>query len=262
MDLELKDKVALVTASSKGLGKACARALALEGAKVAICARSRNELEATAAQIQREGGADVLAVEADLTRKEDIERLVAGTVSQFGGLHILVTNNGGPPAGFFADFDDRVWEDAFNRTLLSVVRLIRAAVPYMEKAGWGRIINLTSLSVKEPIDNLVLSNALRPGVHGLAKTLATQLAGKGITVNNVMPGYNRTERILSLAEKRASQEGRPVAEILAEYAAAIPMGRIGEPMELADLVAFLASPRAGYITGQSIAVDGGSGRSV
>jgi 3-oxoacyl-[acyl-carrier protein] reductase len=258
MDLGLTNKVALVAASSKGLGRASAEAMAAEGAKVTICARDAAALNATRDQIIATTGAEVLAIPADMTQAADIERVVQKTVEQFGGLHILVTNAGGPPAGYFPDFDDAAWEAAFNLSLMSGVRLIRAALPHLQRAKWGRIINITSLSVKEPVDNLVLSNSIRAAVHGLAKTLANQVGKDGITVNNVMPGYTQTDRIEQLAAVRAEQAGVSKAEIIANMGKPIPLGRVGQPEEFGALVAFLASEKASYITGVSIPVDGGA----
>jgi 3-oxoacyl-[acyl-carrier protein] reductase len=257
MNLGLKNKVALVTASSKGLGRASATALAQEGAKVAICARDGKTLKAAADDIANATRSEVLAIPADVNSSKDIERVVKETARHFGGLHILVTNAGGPPAGYFAEFDDRQWQEAFNLTLMSVVRLVRAATPYMQSQQWGRVINITSLSVKEPIDNLILSNSIRAAVHGLAKTLANQLGQYGITVNNIMPGYIHTDRVEQLAQHTAQRTGQPVADVLAEMGKPAPVGRIGQPEELAALVAFLASEQAGYINGVSIPVDGG-----
>jgi 3-oxoacyl-[acyl-carrier protein] reductase len=257
MDLGLHDKIALVAASSTGLGRACAQTLSAEGTKVAICARDGKTLRAAADQIAGETGNEVLAVIADLTRARDVGRVVSETVNHFGALHILVTNNGGPPAGYFFDFDDNDWYRAVDLTLMSAVRLIRAAVPHMRGQKWGRIVNLVSYSVKEPIDNLILSNSIRSGVIGLAKTLANQLGADNITVNNVCPAYTLTERIRELAENTASRTGKSADEIIKGYASPVPLGRLGMPEELADLVAFLASERASYINGQSIAFDGG-----
>ena len=257
MDLGLKNRVALVAASSKGLGKACALELAREGAQVVICGRAPASLATAAAEIASATGVEVFPVEADLTDGAQIRHLVAETLHRFGQIDILVTNNGGPPAGFFDDFDDEAWLAAHQLTLLSAVRLIRAALPGMRAQQWGRIINITSVSVKQPIDNLLLSNVYRPGVVGLAKTLSAQLAADGITVNNVAPGYTRTGRVLDLAQARAADTGQAVEEVLAGTVSSVPMGRMGEPGELAALVAFLASERAGYITGATIQVDGG-----
>lgn len=258
MDLGLKERVAIVAASSRGLGKACARELAREGATVVICARDRAQLQATAGEIGQETGAQVLPVTIDLTDAAQIQHLVAEAQQRFGRIDILVSNNGGPPAGRFDDFDDDTWLAMHQLTLMSAVRLIRAVLPAMRTRQWGRIINITSVSVKEPIDNLLFSNVYRPGVIGLAKTLSAQVAAAGITINNVAPGYTRTDRVLELAKARAAEQGKTIEEVLADRTASLPMQRMGEPEELAALVAFLASERAGYITGATIPVDGGN----
>jgi 3-oxoacyl-[acyl-carrier protein] reductase len=257
MDLGLQNKVALVTGSSQGLGRACAHAISAEGAKVTICARNEKVLRATADEIARNTGNEVLAILADLTSARDCKRVVKETVDFFGGLHVLVTNNGGPPAGYFFEFEDNDWYRAVDLTLMSAIRLIRAAAPHMQAQKWGRIVNLVSYAVKEPIDNLILSNSIRAGVIGLAKTLANQLAVDNITVNNVCPAYILTERVRELAEDTARRSNKSVDEIVKGYASPVPLGRLGTPEELADLVTFLASERASYITGQSIALDGG-----
>jgi 3-oxoacyl-[acyl-carrier protein] reductase len=257
MDLGLHNKIALVAASSKGLGRACAQALSAEGAKVAICARGEKELRMAADEIARLTANEVLAIPADLTHARDCERAVRETVDFFGALHVLVTNNAGPQAGYFFDFDDNDWYRAVDLTLMSVVRLIRAAVPAMRQQKWGRIVNITSITVKEPLDNLILSNALRAGVVGLARTLANQLAADGITVNNVAPGYTLTDRIASLSQTQAKAEGKSPDDILAGMAAAVPRGHIGKPEELAAVVAFLASEQAAYVNGTTLLVDGG-----
>lgn len=257
MNLGLKNKVALVAASSKGLGRASAEALAREGAKVTICARDETALRAAADEIAGSTGSEILTIPADVTRAPDIERLVTETVEKFGALHILVTNAGGPPAGYFEEFDDQQWQAAINLTLMSNIRLIRAALSSMKAQQWGRVINITSLSVKQPIDNLVLSNSIRAAVHGLAKTLANQYGQYGITVNNVMPGIIHTDRTQQLAQHRANQSGQSVTEVIAGMGEPIPAGRIGQPEELGALVAFLASEKASYINGASIPVDGG-----
>lgn len=257
MDLGLKDRVALIAASSRGLGRACAHILSAEEAKVAICARDDKTLRATADEIARDTGNQVLAIVADLTSARDCRRVVQETIDFFGGLHVLVTNNGGPAAGYFFDFDDNEWYRTVDLTLMSAVRLIRAAVPQMREQKWGRIINITSVSVKEPLDNLILSNSVRAGVIGMARTLANQLAAEGITVNNVLPGHILTGRVIELAENQARAQGKSPDEVLASFAASIPVGRVGKPEELAALVAFLASEQAAYINGTSILVDGG-----
>jgi 3-oxoacyl-[acyl-carrier protein] reductase len=262
MDLGLRERVALVAASSRGLGKACALELAREGARVVICGRDSASLESAAAEIRAATGAEVFPLQADLTDGAQIGHLVAETLARFGRIDVLVTNNGGPPAGFFDDFDDDAWLAAHQRTLLSAVRLIRAVLPAMRQLQWGRIINITSVSVKQPIDNLLLSNVYRPGVVGLAKTLSAQLAADGITVNNVAPGYTRTDRVLDLAQARAADGAQSIEDILAGTVESVPMQRMGDPGELAALVSFLASERAGYITGATIQVDGGYVRSL
>ncbi len=257
MDLGLRDRVAIVAASSRGLGKACALELAREGAAVVICARDATVLDEAAAGIRAATGAEILAVPADLTDAAQIKHLVDGAAAWKGRIDVLVTNNGGPPAGYFADFDDDAWQRVHELTLMSAVRLIRAVLPTMRARAWGRIINITSVAVKQPIDNLLLSNVYRAGVVGLAKTLSAQLAADGITVNNVAPGYTRTDRVVELARARAAEQGQSVEEILEASSAGFPMRRQGDPAELAALVAFLASERASYITGTTIPVDGG-----
>jgi 3-oxoacyl-[acyl-carrier protein] reductase len=255
MDLGLAGKTAIVAASSKGLGKACALALAAEGAKVTVCARNPADLEAAAADIRRATGAELLAVPADLATAAGIESVVAATVERFGGVDVLVTNSGGPPRGRFGDFADDDWLAAFELVTLGFVRFVRAVVPHMRGRGSGRIIAIQSSSVKQPVAGIDLSNGIRPGIAGLMKALVPGLAGEGITVNLVLPGAFRTDRIL------ASLATLPAAEQTARLAAmgsAIPVGRLGEPAELGSLVAFLASAQAAYITGAAYQVDGGA----
>jgi 3-oxoacyl-[acyl-carrier protein] reductase len=257
MDLGLRGRVAFVAGASTGLGRATAWELANEGARVAICARNEERLRATAETIAAETGSEVLALPADVTVAEEVERAIAATVERWGGLHILVANAGGPPGGRFDDVDDEMWRRGWELNFLSTVRLIRAALPHMRRAGWGRIVTVTSVSVKQPVDDLLMSNAVRPGVVGLVKSLATQLAPEGITVNNLAPGYTRTERVEEILAHRSAREGRPSAEVARSMIGDIPMGRMGEPEEQGAVVAFLASERASYITGQTIVVDGG-----
>ena len=252
----LKGKVALVCAASKGLGRASAEALAGSGARVAICARGGEALAATADALEA-SGAEVLALTADLRRAGDIQRIVDATVARFGGLDILVTNTGGPPSGPFLSFGDDAWTDAIDSLLLSVVRLCRAVIPHMKARGGGRIINVTSISVKQPIDGLVLSNSLRAAVTGLAKTLASELAPFNILVNCVAPGYTRTDRTVELATAAATREGVSPDTIERRTIERIPLGRMGEPPEFGAVVAVLASPGASYVTGVTIQVDGG-----
>ncbi|MFC1719162.1 SDR family oxidoreductase [Candidatus Poribacteria bacterium] len=257
MDLGLKNKVAIVGGSSKGLGKACAVALAREGVKVTICARSESELQQTAAEIRQDCGTDVLAVVSDLAKCEDIKRLVSETMTAFGRIDILVNNTGGPPPGGFFDHDDAAWEAAFQRLLMYVVRICREVIPHMKEQGWGRIINDTSFTVKEPADRIILSNVFRVGVISIAKTLSRELAKHNITVNNVCPGTFDTERIHQILGERAETSGRTVDEVREELIQGIPLGRMQKPEELADLVVFLASEKASGITGTTIQVDGG-----
>ena len=249
-------KVALVCAASKGLGRASAEALARDGFKVAICARGEKALNLTTDAIRAAGG-DVLPLVADLSKLDDVERVMAATVERFGGLDVLVTNTGGPPSGPFMTIDEQTWRHAIDALLLSVVRLCRAAIPPMQARGGGRIINITSISVKQPIEGLVLSNALRSAVTSLAKTLSVELAPHNILVNCVAPGYTRTDRVIELSEQAAAQEGTTADVVEKRTIAKIPLGRMGEPKEFGDVVAFLASPAASYVTGVTIQVDGG-----
>jgi 3-oxoacyl-[acyl-carrier protein] reductase len=254
MDLGLAGKTAIVAASSKGLGKACALALAAEGARVTVCARHEIDLEAAAAQIRESTGAEVLAVPADLATAAGIERLVAATVERFGGVDVLVTNSGGPPRGTFGDFTDDDWLAAFELVTLGFVRLVRAVVPHMRARGSGRIIGIQSTSVKQPVAGIDLSNGIRPGVAGLMKALVPGLAKDRITINLVLPGSFRTDRILAAL---GDLSGPELEATLAAIGSTIPAGRLGEPAELGSLVAFLASTQAAYITGVAYQVDGG-----
>jgi len=261
MDLGIKGKTALVAASSKGLGKAIALEFAREKARVVITSRNPENLQRAEDEI-RALGAEVHAIRADLTVKEDIENLIERALEACGSIDILVTNAGGPPPGTFEDFDDEDWLRAFNLTFLSAQRLIKGVLPHMKEKRWGRIIGLTSVSVKQPLDNLILSNAIRSAVVGLFKTLSRELAPYNILVNCVAPGLTRTERMVQLARSRAAQKGISEEEALREMAADVPLGRLAEPEELAALVVFLASERASYITGATIQVDGGLVRSL
>ena len=262
MDLGIAGKVALVAASSKGLGRGAAEALASEGVRVVITSRHPDELARTAAEIRSlPGASDVHTLAVDLTHGEDVARLVKATIGRFGQLDILVTNGGGPKPGNFADLDEGDWNAGLDATLWPVVRMIANALPYLEQSaserGGGRIINIVSTSVKQPIDGLMLSNAIRPAVIGLAKSLSRELAPKGILINNVCPGSFDTDRIRELYERRAKISGKSIDEVRVEDAKRIPVGRLGRPEELGATIAFLASSRASYITGQTLSVDGG-----
>jgi 3-oxoacyl-[acyl-carrier protein] reductase len=260
MDLQLTGKTALVLAASKGLGKACAIALAAEGADVVIGARNPAILNAAAAEIRTtsKGKGRVLAIPVDVLRPQDATTIVDATVKEFGKIDILVNNAGGPPFGKFESFDEAAWHSAFELTLLSAVRFSRLVIPHMRKTGSGRIINITSLTVKTFLENSVLSTSLRLGVTGMAKILSDELGPDHITVNNVAPGLILTDRVKDTLHPRP---GISEEELLAERARSIPLRRIGRPEELAALVAFLASPLAAYITGATIPVDGGATRS-
>ncbi|HEV2833891.1 MAG TPA: SDR family oxidoreductase [Pyrinomonadaceae bacterium] len=262
MDLGLKDKVALVAAGSRGLGRAVAEELATEGASLVLCAREAATLAETTAAIADQTGAHVLGVPADVTDVAQVKRLVASGIERFGRIDILVTNAGGPPAGRFDQLTQEQWEQATQLTLFSAVHLAREVLPGMRARRWGRILNITSIAVKQPVENLLLSNSLRAAVTGFARTLANEVAPDGVTVNNIMPGYTRTERLEELAQMMASKQGISAGEFRGKWEAEIPMGRLAEPREFAALAAFLVSERASYITGTSIPVDGGWIRSL
>ena len=256
MELGLKGKAAIVGGSSRGIGKAIALALAQEGCDVAICARGEADLNATAEEIRSQTGARVLPLVCDMSSYADIQRLVRETADTFGRIDIVVNNAGGPPVGTFDDFSEDEWQKAVDQNFLSAVRAIREALPYLRRQG-GRIINITSVAVKQPIERLILSNAVRLGVVGMAKTLSREVAKDGITVNNICPGNIATERLLSLFEARAQREGRPFQEIVEEEESTAPTGFLGDPADVAALAVFLASEKARYITGATIHVDGG-----
>jgi 3-oxoacyl-[acyl-carrier protein] reductase len=257
MELGLAGKVALVAGSSSGLGRAVAEELAREGASLVICARGEERLLEAREQLAAGHGVEVEAVSVDLSRPDEVDRLVASALERFGRVDVLFTNTGGPPAGPFGAHSPEVWEGAVRQNFFSVVNLVRGVVPGMKERGWGRIVNCTSVAVKQPIDGLMLSNSVRAAVTGFARTLANEVAPHGVTVNNVLPGFTRTDRLVELAERIARDRGVSVDEAYGQWEEAIPAGRLGEPPELAALVAFLASDRAAYITGQSICVDGG-----
>jgi len=262
MDLELKDKVAIVGGASKGLGRACAEVLAEEGARVAMCSRTKSDLERAAGEIRERTGRDVMALAGDLDTHDTIRSLIAAAVDRFGRLDILVNNSGGPPLARAASATEEQWATAVQRSLLFFARMSREALPHFKKQGGGRIINILASTVYQPIPNLALSGATRMGVVAFAKSLADEVGRDGILVNNVCPGSILSERMLSNVTARAKELGISVDDALGQRAAETAVGRIGEPRELAYLVAFLASGKASYITGTTILVDGGLVRSV
>ena len=257
MDYGLRGRVALVNAASKGIGRAIAEALAGEGVQLVLSARNGDLLEKTATEIAAAHGVEVVPVSADVARAGTAEMLVGTATSRFGRLDILINNSGGPPTGTFAAFDDAAWQHAFDLLLLNVVRMVRAALPHLRASGHGRIVNVASTTVKQPLPGFMLSNSLRAGVIGLAKTLADELAPDKITVNSVCPGRILTDRLREGQRARAAREGVPVDDLVQATAVDVPLGRIGDPSDMGNLVAFLCSDAASYITGTTIPVDGG-----
>lgn len=262
MDLGLIHKVAFVAASSQGLGKAAALSLAKEGVKLAICSRDVGKLNFAAEEIRTNTGAEVQPIACDVTLPEDIERAVNETLQRYGQIDILVNNAGGPPAGKISKVTDQEWESGFELTMMSMIRMTRAVLPSMERQKWGRVISIVSLSAKQPIDELLISSTLRPGILGLTKVLANQYGMHGITVNSVCPGYFLTQRQKDLGAVRSKERNISMEEYLSESAKSIPVGRLGRPEELGDVIAFLASERASFINGESILVDGGQAKGV
>jgi 3-oxoacyl-[acyl-carrier protein] reductase len=258
MDLGLKGKIALVAAASQGLGFAVAKELAAEGAKVAICGRDNDRLSQAAEKIRSETGAAVLPIMADVAESDQARRFVQEAGAHYGSVDILVTNAGGPPPGDFRDLDESAWRTAVDLTLLSTVNLCYAAVPFMETAGAGRIIAIASISVKQPMRNLMLSNAIRLAVVGFTKSLSIELAPSNILVNAVLPGWTRTDRVTQLLTTNAAKTGELFQKVEANIVQSIPLGRMAQPEEFAAAVAFLASARASYITGVALPIDGGA----
>ncbi len=257
MDLGIKGKTALIIASSKGIGKAIAEGFAAEGCKVAICARNKSELLSVSQDLKKRFGIEVNWCICDLNKPKEIESTIDSVHKQLGAIDILINNCGGPPSGFFSLFSDEDWQAAYETVLLSAVRFSRLVLPDMIANEWGRIINITSISVKQPVNNLILSNAFRTGVTGLAKTLSAEYARYNITVNNVAPGYILTNRLYDLSVVRAKEQNVSHEEILIAMAKETPINRLASPEEVAAAVLFLASKKASYITGVTLSVDGG-----
>jgi len=261
MDLKIKDKIALVCASSKGLGKSAALELAKEGCKISMCSRDENELNKSADEIRSKVNCQISTFVTDLNDNESIKRLVENTVKTLGPIDILVNNAGGPPPGSFDSLNNKAWEESLNLTLMSAISVTRLVLPHMKENGWGRIINIQSRSVKSPIPGLFLSNSIRLAAIGWAKSLSDEIAKFGITVNTVCPGETRTQRLIDIFKNQALNSNKSIEEIEEQLNNSIPAKRIGEPEELAALIAFLASERSGFTTGTVIQVDGGAARS-
>jgi 3-oxoacyl-[acyl-carrier protein] reductase len=257
MDLGLKERVAIVAASSQGLGKAVAMGLAKEGARLALCARTEATLVEAAGEIRLATGARVMTRALDVTDYEQVRQFVADTMAEYGQLDICVANAGGPPTKSFAETTLEDWHRAAELNLMSTVHFAKEVLPLMQGRRWGRFIAITSMTVKQPVEGLILSNSVRAGVSGLIKTLANEYGPYNVLVNNVCPGYTATARLMSLAERIAEREGVDPARIEQRWASQAPLSRVGRPEEFADVVVFLASERASYVTGVSIAVDGG-----
>jgi len=257
MNLGLKDRVALVAASSQGIGLAAAEAFAAEGCRVAMCARNQQTLQAAASKIKKQYSVNVLAEAFDVTDAGSVSRFVAAVAKEFGSVDICVTNAGGPPAKGFLAATLEEWQRALELNFLSTVYFAREVIPHMQKRHWGRIITLTSITTKQPVADLVLSNAVRAAVVGLVKSLANEFGRDGILVNNVGPGFTATDRLKELASARASSSGKSEREIFDGWASDAPLKRLGEPHEVAETIVWLASERASYITGQTVLVDGG-----
>ena len=262
MDLGLRGRVAIVAAASKGLGHAVAKELGREGAEIAICARTAADLEKAAAQIQAATGNAVFWRAVDVGKAAEVGRFVGDVEKRFGRIDICVTNTGGPPSKLFSATTNEDWRVWTDQLLMSTVYFAQETLPRMQKNQWGRFLTITSYSVKQPVEGLLLSNSLRAGVTGLVRTLANEYAASGITVNNVCPGYTRTDRLDDLAAMMAGRTGATQEEIFAGWKKIIPAGRLGRPEEFAAVVAFLASEKASYVNGVSLAVDGGTTRSL
>jgi 3-oxoacyl-[acyl-carrier protein] reductase len=262
MDLGLKGRVAIVAAASKGLGRAVAAEIAREGAQVAICSRSAKDLQSAAAEIGKQSGREVFWQAVDVTSAAQVKHFVDAVEKQFERVDICVTNAGGPPSKTFLDITEAEWRTAVDLTLMSAVNLAREVLPRMQKNKWGRLVTITSMSVKQPVDGLLLSNSIRAAVTGLARTLANEFGPRGITVNNVCPGYTLTDRLDELAAVAGQKSGVSREDIFKRWASQIPLGRLARPEEFAAVVTFLVSERASFVNGTTIAVDGGWVRSL
>jgi 3-oxoacyl-[acyl-carrier protein] reductase len=257
MDLGLKDKIALITGASRGLGYAVALGLAREGCRVAINSREKSRIDSAAETISKESGNQVIGLGGDVTNPDVPARLVKEVVQAFGGLDILVTNAGGPPAGAFESFDEAAWQKAIDLSFMSHVRLIKSALPHLKQSKAASVLTVTSYSVKQPIPNLVLSNSIRLATVGLTKSLALELGSQGIRFNSILPAWTETERVTELMSFRAKQNGTTVEEEIARQSKDSPLGRMGAPEEFANAAVFLVSPAASYVTGVMLSVDGG-----
>lgn len=262
MDFGVKNKIAIITAASKGLGKATAFALGREGVKLVICSRNKKELEQTAKELRLKTKTTVVAVVADVSNLNHLKILVAKAQQKFGTIHILVNNAGGPPHGELLKLSDEEWQKGFDLTLMSTVRLMRLVLPMMVKQRWGRIITITSITAKQPIDELLVSSTLRPGILGLTKVASNKFADRNITINTVCPGYVFTDRQKELMKLRSSKEKMTMDEYLARMAKEIPAGRLGTPEEIGNVIAFLASAKASYVNGVNLLIDGGLAKGI
>jgi 3-oxoacyl-[acyl-carrier protein] reductase len=262
MDLGIKNRVGIVTGSSKGIGRAIAESLAKEGVNVVICSRNIKNLNNTAKDIENNTGTNILPVQADITKMEDINKIIEETIQQFGKINILINNISGPPSMYFSETTDNDWRKAVEQLLMSVVNFSYGVIPYMKKNKWGRIINMTSFAAKQPQEGLILSNTIRAGILGLTKTLSNELSKENILVNAVCPGWTLTDRLEELAKSKAEKNGKNYKNIIKEWENEIPIGRLAQPQEIANLVTFLASEPSSYITGCSIQVDGGFIKSI
>ncbi len=257
MELGLQGKVAIVSAASQGLGLATARRLAKEGTRVVMCARNKEILDKAAQEITTDTNGEVLAVGADISRSDDINRVVDTAVAKFGTVHILVNNTGGPPVADIENLTDAAWSDGFELVLMSMIRFTRRVLPYMRKQKWGRVVTITSIAAKQPIDDLVISSTLRPGIHALSKMLTNKYAHENILCNTIAPGFILTKRQEEIFSARAQHSGTTIDQEMKQIIDNIPVKRMGSPEDVADAIAFLISEKAGYIAGTTLSVDGG-----